>query len=120
MRYCLELYMAVIIMVARCNGSMSYTHTVKLSVPQGSVAVSLIFLLYVRRLPQWLDDVRIIFFADDTKIMISKHNVVRQVRSSGKPIFLLGIKEYFFQFLVTNFKSNAKMIAFSSLTNTEY
>nr|XP_023020285.1 uncharacterized protein LOC111508887 isoform X1 [Leptinotarsa decemlineata]XP_023020286.1 uncharacterized protein LOC111508887 isoform X1 [Leptinotarsa decemlineata]XP_023020287.1 uncharacterized protein LOC111508887 isoform X1 [Leptinotarsa decemlineata]XP_023020288.1 uncharacterized protein LOC111508887 isoform X1 [Leptinotarsa decemlineata] len=67
----IQSYMTDRTMIVRCNNSISHSKAVKLGVPQGSVLRPLLFLLYENDLPQYLENVHVTMFADDTTITIS-------------------------------------------------
>ena len=58
------------------HNTISDIHTLTCGVPQGSVQVPLLFILYINDLPDCLTNSEAILFADDTSIYCSHRNIV--------------------------------------------
>lgn len=59
----------------KINGFVSSELTVKCGVPQGSILGPLLFLLYIKDLPECLDNARPRLFADDTNLTASGDSI---------------------------------------------
>ena len=57
------------------NGQLSPTQSITTGVPQGSVLVPLLFLVYVNELPNHIRESSVCMFADDTAIYQSETNI---------------------------------------------
>ena len=68
-------------MRVQVSGSYSAWFEVLIGVPQGSVLGPLLFLIFVRDLPDWVKN-SIMMFADDTKVWTSIHKLVDQEHCS--------------------------------------
>ena len=64
------------------NGNLSSASTVTCGVPQGSILVSLLFLMYINHLPNCLRDAAPRMFPDNTNITLSAKTVVDLKTSS--------------------------------------
>ena len=64
-------------MRVQVSGSYSAWFEVLIGVPQGSVLGPLLFLIFVRDLPEWVKN-SIMMFADDTKVWTSIHKLEDQ------------------------------------------
>ena len=69
-------------------GAESDDAVVSLGVPQGSILGPLIFLLFINDLPEFLDDVHLIMYADDSSIAVAASD---PVLLSGRIAHVVGI-----------------------------
>ena len=90
-----EDYLKNRVQSVRIGNTLSSSKEIKFGVPQGSILGPLLFIIYVNDLPQYMNDVLLVQYADDTQILLTGDISELETIKRRAEVILDKVRRYF-------------------------